>query len=324
MSNIKLIQRAKRLVIFEGPDGGGKTTAAKLYATEIGARYVHFGLIPKIGGDALCRIYLDAMLPALLGYQSVVMDRSWISEPIYGLVYRGVNRLSTENRRMLERVALVCGASVVLCLPSFESCSQVFNGRRDQEYLKSTSTLQKVYNRYAKVAEDGIDLDCFRHAYDDDQRESIFARLNAYEADNKHQIGWHSAGNLRAPVVLVGEKFAHRKVADSFYQYPFVSFSNAGCSAWLTKLLDDKEISEYNLLWVNSDSPDLKEILNYYGRRAIFALGDVAHQQLEALGVPHTSHVHPQHAKRFHHRARYLLIDDIKKAIENLGATHES
>ena len=77
-----------KLTIFEGPDGGGKTTAAEKYAKETGAQYVHFGPLPHVK-DSLARVYVEAMMPAILGLQDVVFDRSWLSEIPYGTAFRG-------------------------------------------------------------------------------------------------------------------------------------------------------------------------------------------------------------------------------------------
>ena len=85
---IQSIPTSKKLTIFEGVDGSGKTVAAKRYADEICARYIHFGPFTRVT-DGLARMYAEAMLLAVIGYQNVVFDRSWLSEGPYGLVMRG-------------------------------------------------------------------------------------------------------------------------------------------------------------------------------------------------------------------------------------------
>jgi polyphosphate kinase 2 (PPK2 family) len=111
---------SKVLTIFEGPDGSGKTTAAREYAEQTGARYVHFPALPRVK-HGLGRMYVEAMLPALLGYHDVVFDRCWLSETPYGEAFReGQDRLTQADRRMLERLALRCGAVVVKCLPEWD------------------------------------------------------------------------------------------------------------------------------------------------------------------------------------------------------------
>ena len=67
------MRQCRRLTIFEGPDGSGKSTAAQAYAEATKAKYVHFPALPQVD-KSLGRIYVEAMLPALLGYQDVVFD----------------------------------------------------------------------------------------------------------------------------------------------------------------------------------------------------------------------------------------------------------
>ena len=81
------MKTSKKLTIFEGCDGSGKTTAAREFAEQTGAKYVHFHNLPRIK-KGLGRMYVEAMLPALLGYQEVVFDRSWLSETPYGEAFR--------------------------------------------------------------------------------------------------------------------------------------------------------------------------------------------------------------------------------------------
>src|ERR1700743_601382 len=100
------------LIIFEGPDGSGKTSAAKALAKKMNARYVHHGPYSRMG-SGLPRIYLESMLPAIYGHQPVVLDRSWLSEIPYGIAFRdGMDRVGI-RRRILERVALRCQTIVV-------------------------------------------------------------------------------------------------------------------------------------------------------------------------------------------------------------------
>jgi thymidylate kinase len=140
----------KKLVIFEGPDGSGKSTAATKYAEETGSRMVHCG--PYLDkGTQLKWIYLEAMLPALMDVDDVVMDRCWISEPVYGAVFRdGTDRLGQRGRDVLEAVARLVEARVVLCLPPEEVC--LANWRRCHaqggEYLQREEELRAVWRKY--------------------------------------------------------------------------------------------------------------------------------------------------------------------------------
>ena len=56
----------RKLVILEGPDGGGKSRLAATLTEALGARLVHCGPFPRVTTH-LAHLYVEAMLPALLG-----------------------------------------------------------------------------------------------------------------------------------------------------------------------------------------------------------------------------------------------------------------
>src|SRR5688572_8749665 len=138
---MKVYRKCKPIIIIEGPDGGGKTMLATELVIQFDAAYCHFGPLPHVK-ESLARVYIEAMLPALLGYQAVVMDRSWLSEYPYGMVFRsGQLRLFAEDTRMLERIALRCAARVVLCMPPVNDLKKNFERDKEEEYLKDVDQL---------------------------------------------------------------------------------------------------------------------------------------------------------------------------------------
>lgn len=301
----------KTITIFEGPDGGGKTTAACSFAKVTGAAYVHFSSMPSIGAG-LGRCYVEAMLPALLGYQDVVLDRCWLSEVPYGQVFRGgQERVTPMTRRMLDRLAMRCGAVVVLCLPGEEVAVANFNSRRHLEMLDSDEQLRAIYAIYSHGHL--TDLPIYLHNYilhDVPLEDSTLLRRIRMA---RHAPSTRSAGNLDARVVLVGEGFGPHKPNDAFYQWPFASFDQSGCSQWLTKQLLDADISEAELLWVNADQLDKHTTFRL--DQSVIALGGVAHNTLGALDVDHVLVEHPQFWKRFHASSPYRLPAIIKELL---------
>lgn len=138
----------KRLYIFEGPDGCGKTTAACKLADAIDAKYAHFGPLPEM--TQIGEVYARAMLPAYLGYEDVVMDRCWLSEQPYGDAFRGgKNRLSDQEVNRLTNIAKACRTIVIKCRVPWEVCSKVFDSR--PEMLKNKSQLRSVYDAYGQL-----------------------------------------------------------------------------------------------------------------------------------------------------------------------------
>ncbi|CAB4142502.1 hypothetical protein UFOVP1414_52 [uncultured Caudovirales phage] len=136
------------LTIFEGPDGGGKTTAAKEYATLTSAQYIHHGSYK--GLEDIGIKYVESILPALVGCYDVVLDRSWHSEKIYGDAFRnGADRLG-DRVNALNELANMCGAVVILCLPPLENVLKTFNSRRGVEMLQSQKQMEQVYADYSR------------------------------------------------------------------------------------------------------------------------------------------------------------------------------
>lgn len=294
----------KPITIFEGPDGAGKTTTAKRYAQLMGARYVH---LPSFQGlDDISHLYLEAMLPALMGYQAVVLDRSWLSEKPYGTVLRGgVDRVGVPGRRMLERAAFRCGAVVVKCLPSWDVVNANHSARLGVELVKRSVDLNTVYHLYNGSFTTSLPVAVYDYTTTDEHELFRLASLRS-RCHNRDVL---SAGNLQAPVVLVGESFARHKPGDALYQLPFVSFGRQGCSWWLAEQLEAAGIDEQHLLWLNADQ-DLSIIHELPGRR-VYALGKAAEEALYREKITATAVEHPMFHKRFRHDHPYPLIDFI-------------
>jgi len=292
----------KKVTIFEGCDGSGKTTAAKRFAEATGARYVHLGPLPRVN-HGLARMYAEAMLPALLGYQDVVMDRSWLSEPIYGAAFReGKDRIHFADYRMLERLALRCGAVVVLCDPGYEVVRSNYEARKGIELLKNASQLLQVYQTYTTLTTDLVVL-----PYDYTRGAPVGELDLDMNRDPCHPLHVQSAGNWHADTVIVGEAFGEVKDTDLLYQWPFASFSGEGCSRWLAGQLDKIEKSERDLLWLNVGQ-DLSVLYDLPDAN-IFALGEKAYTTLYAHKIIARAVEHPQYWKRFCHGQKYPLID---------------
>jgi len=307
----------KTVTIFEGPDGSGKTTAAAYYADVIGARYVHLGPFTGVN-RCLARLYIEAMLPALYGYQDVVLDRSWLSEGIYGAVYRdGADRIRAWRRRMLERVAMKCEAQVVLCLPGINRCVSNFNARRNLggEYLDTEDHLRAVYLGYEEAHESGEFTDLQTHLYDyETNSETDLKELRGTHPT--HPVRDVTGGNLDAPFVIVGDSVEATREHDSLFKAPFVSFGGKCSAAWITSRLQAAKIKEHELLWISTENNCLEhveELLDTAPREHVFALGRDAALLLADTEYPFMMVNHPQHARKFGMNKGYKLIKAILK-----------
>ena len=310
------MQKPKSLIILEGPDCGGKTTLMRELTQSHELLAVHNGPFPRLSSAQLPRFYVEAMMPMLHGYQSMVFDRSWLSEPIYGLAFRnGTDRVGPANRRHLERIAMKHGGVVVLCLPPWEAVKTKWLERKkadsEAEYLDKIEQLKIVYDRYVDL-QHATDLpvvvyDYTRHGNQLNQ----LRRLIELQRPATHK-GGTMVGNLDAKCIIVGEKPSDHTDYDAIKQFPFCSFSPSGSSRWLTQKLSAAGIHEMELLWLNADDGayQLKDLW----RRPTFALGDAAAKALDMAGTPYIKVAHPAHHMRFSSSKPYELIDLIKAA----------
>lgn len=79
-----------KLIIIEGPDGAGKTTLARDLAEKLGAVSMHLTCTKALVGglrDYQLHVMRDVAENLRLGH-TVVLDRSWISEAVYGPIMR--------------------------------------------------------------------------------------------------------------------------------------------------------------------------------------------------------------------------------------------
>lgn len=312
-SRLAPLNRA-RLTIFEGPDGGGKTTAAREFADRSGALYVHFGPMAKITKDHLARFYVEAMMPALLGIRDVVFDRSWYSEDPYSHVFRKTSSRSThEDFRMLERIAATCATCVVLCLPGVETAITNYRNRHDEEYLDTEDQLRDVYDYYARCIDNAMPwsfLPSIVWDYTNESRLSVFNNIGGHRTI-AHSPLTRTAGWADAPIVVVGESFANHKNTSPLMQFPFCDLGQPeSSSAWLTRYLAINQISEKCFTWINADQvttltdQQFHEIFSsdetFGEEKPVIALGAKASEVLTAEGVAHRPLHHPSHRRRFH------------------------
>lgn len=282
-----------KLTIFEGPDGSGKTTLAKAYAEATGAIYTHLGPFPRVT-SGLARLYVEAMLPAVLRYTDVVMDRCWLSELPYGHAFRfGADRLGVQVR-LLERLAWRCETMVVQCCRSWEDTLACFRSRKGAEMLEREDQLREVFDYYATELSRTTSLPYILInpiALNDDAVDCV-RRAQAAFSSRAHAIGPISAGNRSARVMLVTGEIEHDIWNnDPLYQWPYGHLDGAGGSHWLADQLTKGGIGEEMLLWVHSDSitagmvnrPDIEVVaLGWKASKVLDLLGNHHHNMVSA------------------------------------------
>lgn len=148
------------LIIVEGPDGAGKTSAVKSLASAYSDSLVyHFGA-PVPGEDQFMRYakpIIDFGSKLLLIY-----DRSWYSEFVYGPIMRNGSEISIDQCKILEQLVRINGGGHVLYLTSdiktlWRRCT-----KRGETYIQSREVLEQVRDRYEAVMVDIASMVIFK------------------------------------------------------------------------------------------------------------------------------------------------------------------
>jgi hypothetical protein len=132
----------------------------------------------------------------------------------------------------------------------------------------------------------------------------------ARETNAHYGAGSFTHGNI----LIIGEQASDPATAPE--QLPFCD--DRGCSGWLNSLLEDNNIPEEKLFWVNAKNNDgstihLKELVEVLAPSMVFALGKTAEKLCIAEGVNFKSFQHPQYHKRFKNKQTYDLISQLKE-----------
>jgi thymidylate kinase len=278
------------IIILEGPDGAGKSTLVKQLAQHFGDEMVHtihHGPYPNMPPEALCKTFFRSMTPALTFNDTVIMDRSWLSEPIYGAIYRnGDIRVDLPRRRMLERVALSRGGVVIHCQPSFEACANAFMARKDEEYLDDLTQLRQVYDEYETL---GLrtELPIVHYDYETDSFDEVLTGIRSKSIQN----GAGGGGCFKEGVILMlCDKGPRANIRPSAAVVPFINFlDDDGPSRMLAMTFEKEGISENDIYWINTQSHDGRptnpEFIRRLRPRQIFALGNNAYTWAYQNGV---------------------------------------
>jgi hypothetical protein len=219
------------------------------------------------------------MTAALTYDDHVIMDRSWLSEPIYGDVYRkGENRIDMPRRRMLERAALARGVVVVHCQPDFEVCMKTFKDRIEDEYLDNIKQLEQVYEGYASLPMD-TSLPVITYDYTKDDIEELFIKLATKTMTNKSSGG---GAFVEGNTLMLCDKGPRTNVKSTAAVVPFINFlDNDGPSRMLAETLERENVPETGLYWVNTQTyqgtPMDSSFIKQLKPKRIYALGNNAY-----------------------------------------------
>lgn len=317
-------------IILEGPDGAGKSTLAAAFERRLIGRGVATTVVksqhgPYLGEDDIAGHYLDDLASAWAVRHTGaawLLDRSWISEAIYGPLVRNSNRIDVARRRALERVGLAVGAAVVLCLPPYETCLGAYLTRKQLEYLPSESLLKQVYDGYQTYGTDQLfpasrgGLPTYFYNRTEETHRGTFIESLMYDLYRQPPNMGPGVGNF-APgevTLLVGDQV---NVNTAAAHLPFISWHPGGCAGWLSRQLEEWGVEERELYWVNANGLDGRPIsphgwFDMLAPKKIVALGAAANDWCNWHKIPCVAVAHPQNHKRFSFEKPYPLREILR------------
>jgi hypothetical protein len=278
---------------------------------KLGFEYVHNG--PPQPDEDLFETYTKQILR--FGLQDVVFDRLHLGELVYGTIVRDKSLLTIEQIRLLNRLIYSRGATTFFCLPKLPTILANWEARRDHEYVKSASEMERITNFYYTLMYE-------------------YQGLNHQVIDYENYLGpneWKTPrdtpflnesviGNPKAKFLFVGEK------AGGPHDLAF--YSDQRSSHFLNECLWEAGYQEHELAFTNAYTMggkprrietltgarhrDLQRETSYRtfdGPQTIITLGELAHRRCEIEELEHFQAPHPQYIKRFKSRQRWRYVE---------------
>lgn len=135
------------LTIFEGADCSGKSTNAKKYVEEFGGLYIHCGA--EAAEDPL--MYFVEKLKPLFEGKDVVLDRSWLSDIIYGTHVRKWTKMTPSMMTFFEDAYSQFRPFTFLHVGDVCNQIKLWKSRKHEEYVQSLETFEQVIETYINI-----------------------------------------------------------------------------------------------------------------------------------------------------------------------------
>lgn len=325
----------KGLIILEGPDAVGKTTLAKAIVKRCDGHYIHMTYFKNMNvwkehGKGLMKAV------AMSSKKLVVLDRHWMSEQVYGSVFRD-GPVPPHAARMMDRVILKHAGLYVMCLPSTKQ--QAINRylkMKAREMYQDEGGMAKVVDRYyelysgshrkitnyaEQIARNGgmrKRIDCERYMVDFCEDSAAFnhkvdwivarsqsQRQGQYEealdSKTRNILGYLGT----AETLFVGDRCNVKHERD---RWPFYSDKNS--SLYLANACARAGVDETKCMWTNANNgiEHLVKVLLLKPTLHVVALGEQAAKTIRDVGVTDFKTIyHPAYYKRFHAGKDYSI-----------------
>lgn len=330
----------KGIIILEGADCSGKSTLARFFQKHHGARVLHLRW-----NSNLWRYHTAAVRLAMKWADEslVVLDRSWLSELVYGEAMRGAPQFDI-GARSFDRVLQRAGAINVLCVPSDRAMQVRLHAARARQGAEMFGTVEDAAQLYHDVAYgdrhtkvggylghliqtggyaarmDGMIHDMSRSTTalmaERILDHLVSYRLRAFQPGLRSE-NWNLAGHLgTSEILFVGDRIS--PYTKSVF-WPFFWSDAPGSTSYLNEALQMIDFDETKAMWVNAFAPDqhFADLARGFRDRSrkIIALGTSAGIRLRTLDCRPTVELpHPKWWRRFEHNNMSAYARMLKNA----------
>lgn len=132
-------------IIIEGPDGAGKSTLAAGLARELDMNVLKM----TCNGGQSVREYMQK-----LACDGIVIDRCWVSEPIYADLFGREPRLAADDCEALTECCATVGIPIVVVLPPLAEVVRRLDRRGDEFGDVITDNIELIYHRYEEFCDE--------------------------------------------------------------------------------------------------------------------------------------------------------------------------
>ncbi len=134
-------------IIIEGPDGSGKTYIAQQLADLLNLQYKHFEA-PRTDEEVLAQY--DMYKKLLKTQTSIVLDRAWYSDMVYGPIFRGKRAITFEKMQALETLT---NGVVIYCIGDPSEMWSAAKAR-GEHYVQTFDQYMQIIREYNYVMHD--------------------------------------------------------------------------------------------------------------------------------------------------------------------------
>jgi thymidylate kinase len=142
------------IIIIEGPDGSGKSTVAKQLNVAISnSRIIHFGA-PVNDAEAFSyyKKYAAEIVNAKPN-ETLIFDRSWYSDMVYGPIMRNREEMPDVTAKMLEALVTIHGGGMVIYCTGHLSTLWARCKTRGESYIPTIECLGLISDSYKQLFE---------------------------------------------------------------------------------------------------------------------------------------------------------------------------